>query len=573
MIIFEKCRWKNFLSTGDKFIELDLRKHASTLIVGHNGAGKSTLLDAISFALFGKAHRNINKPLLVNSINNKHCVVEVEFSIGKHSFKVVRGIKPARFEIWQNGQMANQDANSRDHQKFLEQNILKLNHKSFHQIVVLGSSSFVPFMQLPSNHRREVIEDLLDINIFSKMNTLLKEQVSNVKEQSKDITYNIDLLKDKIELQRKHIREITEIKSDQITKQKQRIKELAAEAYDISVANKSLTEQIQKFNLKELQESKKDVLSKIKTNTYQKGTIENKVQTLVEAAKFFETNDHCPTCDQDISEGVKSKKKSYYQVEAQELMSEMKTLESTKVEVEQSLLELEKVISDITDKQMEMLNNNNSISNLQKQIQRIESDMHTEDQVGDVTEANTTLSSLVDDKETLTERKLELLENKTYLEACSEMLKDTGIKTKIIREYLPVMNTLINKYLQVLDFFVQFNLDENFEETILSRHRDNFSYSSFSEGEKARIDLSLLFAWRQIAKMKNSVSTSLLILDETFDSSLDYDGVDNLLKILDTLDDDTNVFIISHKGDVLDGKFQDKIEFTKEGNFSVMIAN
>ena len=573
MIIFEKCRWKNFLSTGDKFIELDLRKHASTLIVGHNGAGKSTLLDAISFALFGKAHRNINKPLLVNSINNKHCVVEVEFSIGKHSFKVVRGIKPARFEIWQNGQMANQDANSRDHQKFLEQNILKLNHKSFHQIVVLGSSSFVPFMQLPSNHRREVIEDLLDINIFSKMNTLLKEQVSNVKEQSKDITYNIDLLKDKIELQRKHIREITEIKSDQITKQKQRIKELAAEAYDISVANKSLTEQIQKFNLKELQESKKDVLSKIKTNTYQKGTIENKVQTLVEAAKFFETNDHCPTCDQDISEGVKSKKKSYYQVEAQELMSEMKTLESTKVEVEQSLLELEKVISDITDKQMEMLNNNNSISNLQKQIQRIESDMHTEDQVGDVTEANTTLSSLIDDKETLTERKLELLENKTYLEACSEMLKDTGIKTKIIREYLPVMNTLINKYLQVLDFFVQFNLDENFEETILSRHRDNFSYSSFSEGEKARIDLSLLFAWRQIAKMKNSVSTSLLILDETFDSSLDYDGVDNLLKILDTLDDDTNVFIISHKGDVLDGKFQDKIEFTKEGNFSVMIAN
>ena len=570
MIHFKSCEWKNFLSTGNDPIKILLDKSPTTLIVGQNGAGKSTLLDAMSFALFNKPHRDINKNQLINSINQKKTEVTVEFNIGNQDFKIVRGIKPAKFEIWQNGNLINQASNARDYQKFLEQNILKLNHKSFHQVVVLGSSSFIPFMQLPAWSRRSVIEDLLDINIFSKMNTLLKERNTKIKDELVDINHQIELLKTKITAQSKYIKDLESLNQDQIEKKrdsikvhKTTIKETFEESKELGKGLETLLKEEEKRHKDNLQQSSQ--LNSLDLNYNQK------IKDLVEQARFYEENDHCPTCDQDVGPELKEKK-------IQIIQNDAKGIQQEKAGVEKELANLKKEMQDIADKtnqlkqkQQRINSNNERISVVQKEIDKIQKEINQlNSQTGDTGTAKKELKESRKSKEAFTEKKLEYVEERTYNEVIGEMLKDTGIKTKVIKQYLPVMNRLINQYLQILDFFVAFHLDENFNETIRSRHRDSFNYASFSEGEKQRIDLSLLFTWRQIAKLKNSAATNLLILDETFDSSLDHDGVDSLTKILDTLDSDSNTFIISHKGDILDGKFESKIQFVIERNFSQM---
>jgi DNA repair exonuclease SbcCD ATPase subunit len=566
MIVFKSLKYKNFLSTGDYFTSIDLLKSPTTLIVGHNGSGKSTILDAISFGLFGKPHRDINKPQLVNSINNRDCIVEVEFSVGPTAFRIVRGLKPGIFEIYQNGVLINQESHSRDYQKILEQNILKLNHKSFHQIVVLGSSSFIPFMQLPNNARREVIEDLLDINIFTKMNIVLKERTAKLRELLTNTNYEIDLIREKIKMQEKYIGDLKNLDAENVAKNLIKIHDLQNQVDQLLLENDEINKTVG-ANLDSVKkESNKLTDTKNKLSTYQT-QIESNIKTLVRDAKFYEENNNCPTCAQVLNDAFKQEKLGKVKVKAQELSQGRDKL----------LEEMNKVTADInsvTEKldgysklHNKIFSNNMTVSSLQRQIKSLENES-SKSKNTDTASAETVLSDLNSNSSELNDRRAGYYEEGTYNQAISEMLKDTGIKTKVIRQYLPVMNKLINGYLQVLDFFVSFNLDEAFDETIRSRHRDEFSYASFSEGEKQRIDLALLFTWRQIARMKNSISTNLLILDETFDSSMDSDGVENLIKILKTLEDNTNVFIISHKTDALDGKFNAKLEFYKEKNFS-----
>ncbi len=567
-IHFKSVRWKNFLSTGDEFTSVQLDRTPTTLIVGSNGAGKSTMLDALSFGLFGKPHRDIKKNQLINSINRKHAVVEVEFNAGKQEFRIVRSIKPNKFEIYQNGNLINQMSSVRDYQKFLEQNILKLNHKSFHQVVVLGSSSFIPFMQMPVWSRREVIEDLLDINIFTKMNGLLKERNSKIKEEIKDITHQIDLVNTRIDGQSKYIKNLESLNTDQISQKHDSISDLEGSINDLLEESQDLGKNLPTLIESQEAECKKNNSSVNQMNSYDM-QFNTKMKSLVQESKFYTDNDNCPTCDQVITEEKKSEKVSEISAKAKELNKASedlkKKLEEANSEVEASKAKLK----ELQDRQNKILGNNDKIGILQNEINKTLKEIEKlTGQTGDINQAKVELDGLRENKDTQTERKLKYLEERTYNEIIAELLKDTGIKTKIIKQYLPVMNKLINNYLQVLDFFVSFHLDETFTETIRSRHRDNFNYSSFSEGEKQRIDLALLFTWRQIAKMKNSASTNLLVLDETFDSSLDHDGIDNLTKILETLEEGSNVFIISHKGDILENKFRSKIEFYKEHNFS-----
>ena len=567
MIQFKSCRWKNFLSTGNDYININLEKSPTTLIVGQNGSGKSTLLDALSFGLFGKPHRDINKNQLINSVNGKKTIVEVEFEIGSKLFKIVRGIKPNKFEIYKDGKIINQASNARDYQKFLEQNILKLNHKSFHQIVVLGSSSFIPFMQLPAWSRREVIEDLLDIGIFSKMNQLLRERNANIKDQLVDLGHRLELTKTKMASQEKYIKDLQGINKDQINQKRDSIRTHKQEINTLFDESKKLGKNLSASMASEETNYQKqmDHIANIKSHNLQ---LNSEIKKLVKEAKFYEDNDNCPTCDQSISLDLKNEKITLVKTTAAEVQSEKEDLQRKLSVLSTTTTEINSNLDKLRNKQNKINSNNDSISLLQKEIDKIQKEINKlSGQTGDVKTAKDSLSQLRDNKDDLTEDKLKYTEERTYNEVIGEMLKDTGIKTKVVKQYLPVMNRLINEYLQVLDFFVAFHLDENFNETIRSRHRDTFNYASFSEGEKQRIDLSLLFTWRQIAKMKNSAATNLLVLDETFDSSLDIDGIESLTKILSTLDSDSNVFIISHKGDVLENKFRSKIEFWKDRNF------
>ena len=562
MIIFKSIKYKNFLSSGNYFTEIALNKSISTLIVGQNGAGKSTMLDAISFALFGKPHRKISKNQLINSINQKQALVEVEFSIGKAQFRIVRGIRPNTFEIWKDGSMINQSSHAMEYQKILEQNILKLNHKSFHQVVVLGSSSFIPFMQLNAGHRRNVIEDLLDINIFSKMNILLRERNSVLKENISKINNDTNIVKSKIEQQTKYIKDIAALTQEnkskyekQIKGGKEKIKNLQDENNNIS---KHLEESTASDELKDIQKEKNKAIAHI-------AEIKQEMKTIAKRGLFLEKNDVCPTCDQNIE----NKDKLIFDTknEAYQVQSTLNMVQDNSAAIDKKIIKLEEVMKGIKEKTDTLNANNREIVSINKSNEELQTYLESEVSA-DLTGAKQDLEMMNNDKESLFEEKLKLNEQFGYNNVIAEMLRDTGIKTKIIKQYLPTINKLVNQYLQVLDFFVSFNLDENFNETIRSRHRDDFTYDSFSEGEKQRIDLSLLFTWRQIAKMKNSVSTNLLVLDETFDSSLDHDGIENLLKILYTLDADSNTIIISHKGDILDGKFESKIEFYKDKNFS-----
>lgn len=568
MIRFEKLRYKNFLSSGNNFTEIDFTVSPTTLVVGHNGAGKSTMLDALSFALFGKPHRKISKPQLVNSINQKGTHVEVEFSIGSQKFKVVRGIKPNIFEIWQSGNMINQNSHAKEYQSVLEKNILKLTHKSFHQIVVLGSSSFVPFMQLSSGARREVIEDLLDINIFSKMNSLLKEKMSLLKEEIRDNTHQIEMIKTKINAQKKYLRDLSALNTAHRKEKEEEINRLHQEIAGLQDFN-SLHLEIANSELSSITENLEKVNTKKQKLIEFQSTFKSQIKAVVKEAKFFDENEHCPTCDQSIAEDLRETKKTAAHARAKDLNDAIAKSKTEMDKIEEVHTRLTEQLESARDLQSTVNQNNQTISRLQRDIDRIKEEIdEMVDTNSQFAEANTELDNLTNELHSQQDEKYKLNEQYSYHQVSAELLRDTGIKTKIIKQYIPVINTLTNQYLQTLDFFVHFDLNESFQETIRSRFRDNFSYDSFSEGEKQRIDLSLLFTWRQIAKMKNSVATNLLILDETFDSSLDDDGVDNLMKILYSLGEETNVFVISHKSELEDAQFNRRLEFVKEKNFS-----
>ena len=550
MILFKELTYKNFLSTGNNPIKIDLNKSRSTLIVGTNGKGKSTILDAISFALFNKPHRNVKRGGLVNSVNGKGCEVTIEFETAGHNWKVLRGIKPNKFEVYQDDNMIDQQTNVRDYQKFLEQNILKLNHKSFHQIVVLGSSSFIPFMQLKAWDRRDVIEDLLDIGVFSKMKTVLKTRNNIQKDLAKTNRIALNNQKDKIEYQKKHISQLEAINEDAKNSFDEEIK-------DTQEKIQSLKGDLDKYplGLRGTLNSLRKVREGLNT---EKGKHTHSMKELVGKAKFFEVNTACPTCTQEISESVKTSMLTDVKAQAKQTQEDINLNKTKYDETIKTLDDVQTQISEMANISSEISTYTGTMSKLvNKQVKEVDIDVPAKELV------NMTYD-LIDIQDNLTEAEDQVL----YNNIAAEMLKDTGIRTKIIREYLPAMNALINKYLQTLEFFVAFHLNENFEESIKSRHRDEFVYANFSEGEKMRIDLSLLFAWRQIAKMKNSTNTNLLILDETFDSSLDDEGTDNLMKILKTLEKGTNTFIISHKPDVLESKMEAKIQFTKSNNFS-----
>ena len=569
MIKFEKVRWKNFLSTGNQFTEIDLNRNETTLIIGENGAGKSTVLDALCFSLFGKPFRTISKSQLVNTVNAMETVVEIEFSIASRRYKVVRGIKPNKFEIWQNDKMLNQEANSRDYQKILEQQILKLNFRSFTQVVILGSSTFVPFMQLKAKFRREVVEDLLDIKIFSMMNMILKQRLKDLVIELQEVEYNYKLSGEKITMQKNYIENIKN-NAGIIIKEKQKSYEDNSKKLDEKVNNKKTLEETQKGLFESVEdqisiESKDVKLKDLRSTLIEKQKEKDKMIT------FFEKHDDCPVCTQDIPKDFKSEMIVTKEKEKKEIVDGLIKMEKEIDKTQSRLSEIVKVTNQIQDNSIQIAQLNTSIKELEKYQERLSNEI-TELEKSVINNSDEEkLKTLQEEFNTIEKNRKDLKEEKVYKEATRAMLQDTGIKTKIIKQYLPIMNQLINKYLASMEFYVNFTLDENFDETIKSRFRDNFNYASFSEGEKMRIDLALLFTWRAIAKMKNSTNTNLLILDEIFDSSLDSAGTDEFLKILNTLEGE-NVFVISHKQDVLVDKFKHTLKFEKNKNFSKMVV-
>ena len=569
MIKFEKVRWKNFLSTGNQFTEIDLNRNETTLIIGENGAGKSTVLDALCFSLFGKPFRTISKSQLVNTVNAMETVVEIEFSISSRRYKVIRGIKPNKFEIWQNDVMLNQEANNRDYQKILEQQILKLNYRSFTQVVILGSSTFVPFMQLKAKFRREVVEDLLDIKIFSMMNMILKQRLKDLVIELQEVEYNYKLSGEKINMQESYIENIKN-NAGIIIKEKQ------------SNYDNNFIELNKKINSKkELEKTQKTLFESVtdQINIESKDVkLKDLRSTLIEKQKekdkmiaFFEKHDDCPVCTQDIPKDFKSEMIVTKEKEKKEIVNGLTKMEEEIDKTQSRLSEIVKVTNEIQDNSIQIAQLNTSIKELEKFQERLSNEI-TELEKSTINNSDEEkLKTLQEEFSGIEKNRKDLKEEKIYKEATRAMLQDTGIKTKIIKQYLPIMNQLINKYLASMEFYVNFTLNENFDETIKSRFRDNFNYASFSEGEKMRIDLALLFTWRAIAKMKNSTNTNLLILDEIFDSSLDSAGTDEFLKILNTLEGE-NVFVISHKQDVLVDKFKHTLKFEKNKNFSKMVV-
>jgi len=569
LITFKTVKWKNFLSTGNQFTEVQLDRSSTTLIIGENGAGKSTILDALCFGLFNKPFRNISKGQLVNSVNNGSALVEVEFNVNSKDVKVIRGIKPNKFEVWIGDTMINQDANARDYQKHLEQQILGLNYRSFTQVVILGSSTFVPFMQLSTKARREVVEDILDIKIFSLMNFLLKSKTKELNEEIRNVEYQHDITREKISLQERFIEDVANNKSDIITENKKKVSDNEKNITSKEEEIKTLSDE--KESLSFSAEKKTRTEAKIRELSKTDAALINKRGNHEKQIEFFQNNSECPTCEQSITESTKQTQIESRTAKIEELDRAIGELEQMEKSEEEYLEQILRDLEDIRSADVEIAKIRSSISELEKFNKKLEKDI-AKYEAGSVSDDDKEkLSELKGAIKIVEELKSKLTEDKFYNDIARNLLQDSGIKTKIVKQYLPIMNKLVNTYLSSMDFFVNFNIDENFNETIKSRFRDEFSYASFSEGEKMRIDLALLFTWRAIAKMKNSTNTNLLILDEIFDSSLDNTGTDDFLKILNTFDKQ-NVFVISHKQDILIDKFRDVIQFKKEKNFSHMVA-
>jgi len=569
MILFQKVRYKNFLSTGQQFIEIDLDKANTTLVVGENGAGKSTMLDALCFGLFQRPFRNIKKDQLINSINEKECIVEVEFIVGQKNYKIIRGIKPNKFEIWCDGDMLNQDAAQRDYQKHLEQQILKLNYRSFTQVVILGNASFVPFMQLRARHRRQVVEEILDIEIFSKMNLLFREKQKNQDELIKQTDFSYQLVDNKIDDKKKYIDDISNRSKDLADSKKA---ELNKSITDIT----NYEEDIKKVRV-DIAVLQKLVIDEAKVNDKHKklhnmeAKLENTCNKHKKDLGFFQTHNDCPVCQQAIDEAYKSTMMSKKAEKIQELEIALGQIDKEIKTSEMKLDTINKTMVTIREKELLINRYETSIEEIKKQTVRLgqeiadlqDEKVSTAEQTGELNQLRERIADLEKDK---LNQKNEML----YIDTARHLMQDTGIKTKIIKQYLPIMNQLINKNLANMDFFVNFSLDEEFNETIKSRHRDEFNYHSFSEGEKLRIDLAILFTWREIAKLKNSTNTNLLILDEIFDSSLDSSGTDEFMRILHNTMAKENIFVISHKGDTLIDKFPRVMKFEKYKNFTRM---
>jgi len=569
MIIFEKIKWRNLLSTGNNWTEVNLRSTQTTVIIGTNGAGKSTILDALTFVLFNKPFRKINKSQLLNSMNEKDCSVEIDFTIGSTNWFIRRGMKPNIFEIYRNGQMLNQSSSVNDQQKWLEQNVLKMNYKSFTQIVILGSSAFVPFMQLTGSNRREVIEDLLDIKIFSAMNTIIRDKIKHIRDEVKTLELKKESLNDKVEMQENFIEELENRSKKNISDKQGKIKQLTVEA-DTHIEHNQLIES----NVNDLigeQEKVSGAGSKLKKLNNLKGKLSNKVSTITKEHKFFTENTVCPTCTQTIEEEFRLNRIDDAQSKAKELQSGYKELEEaikTEEEREHQFTNLSKEITKLTHG---ISQNNTRISGCQKQVRELESEIQTittqlENRNSEHEKLNTFNENLRETYDLLGDKKQKI----SYHAFAYSLLKDGGVKSKIIKKYLPLINQQVNKYLRMMDFYINFKLDEEFNETIQSPIHEDFSYASFSEGEKMRIDLALLFTWREIARYKNSVNTNLLIMDEVFDSSLDGMGTEEFLKIIKYVIKDANVFVISHK-QALHDRFEGMIQFEKVKGFSRMV--
>ena len=564
MIHFTKVRWKNFLSTGNAFTEIQLDKNDSTLIVGENGAGKSTMLDALCFGLYGKPFRKVKKDQLINSVNGRDVLVEIELRTHDHQYTIRRGIKPSLFEIIEDGVLIDQDAAARDYQEMLEKHILKLSMKSFTQIVILGSSSFVPFMQLTTNVRREVIEDLLDIRVFSSMALLLKDRIATNRQSYTLVENDINNVLNNIKLQEKLRQDLAQEKSEKIDEYLARIEEARktlmrneAEAATIETEIDEFLEQI---------DDKETVSTRIQKILNLESNLEKKKANARKTIKFYHDNDECPTCTQTIDSAIKCEKIDEKEKVVSEVDDALQTLQSSLGEAELRLSEITRVQREISSRQHLLRDIHSAIKTSQKEISLWDREIESAKQK--TTSFNeSTILELKEQQNTFLNRKNEILEDREMFDLASIILRDSGIKSRIIKQYIPVINTLVNKYLAAMDFFVKFELNESFEEKILSRHRDDFTYDSFSEGEKMRIDLSLLFTWRSIARMKNSAHTNLLILDEVFDASLDANGCDEFLKLIHSLEN-SNIFVISHKGDVLHDKFSNTLRFTKQKNFS-----
>jgi len=570
MITFHKIRWKNFLSTGNQYTEIDFEKNSTTLIIGSNGAGKSTVLDALTFSLYGKPFRKINKPQLPNSVNEKDCRVEVEFSVNNINWKVIRGIKPNIFEIHRNDTLLDQDAAALDQQKWLEKNVLKMNYKSFTQIVILGSSTFVPFMQLSAQNRREVIEDLLDIKIFSSMGIVIKEKIRSIKDELKVLELKKETLKDKLDMQKEFIEELENRGKQNIKEKEESIQGLLTEENDLMNASEGINEELS--SLQQRLENYTGATEKLRKLGNLKGKISNKVSTITKEHKFFTENTVCPTCTQSIEETFRINKINDAQSKAKELQSGYKELEDAikeEEERERQFLIVSKEISTLTN---DISKNNTRISGCQRQIRNLESEIQRiTEQLANRNTEHDKLETFKDNLKTTYEELATKKDEISYYDFTYSLLKDGGVKSKIIKKYLPLINQQVNRYLQMMDFYINFTLDEEFNETVQSPIHDNFSYSSFSEGEKMRIDLALLFTWREVARTKNSVNTNLLIMDEVFDSSLDGFGTQEFIKIIRYVIQDANVFVISHKTG-LEDRFESVLKFEKIKGFSRMVA-
>ena len=569
-IIFKSVSYKNFLSTGNVENNILLDKSRTTLIMGRNGEGKSTILDALTFGIFGKPFRDVKLSQLINSINGKQLLVTIEFSIGPKEYKIIRGMKPTVFEIYEDGIMLNQDAASKDYQKILEQQIIRSNYKTFTQIVILGSASFVPFMQLKSVQRREVVEDVLDIRIFSIMNQLLKDRISITKDSISKLDSDIKIARAKVESQTAIIKAMNVAKSDTVQVLLEKITNNDLQIEKCQFASNALVEELS--HLRELVNDKDSLENSIQDVNRKIHTCVASVNQNVTHNHFFNENDVCSTCAQEINEDYKIKISTDLQSKIDDDKSKITALEKAYDNLQESLKNIRQIQNTITDKNIELSTTNNTISLLNKHNSQYLLEIESVKQdTTNIDEEKKKLKDLASETVQQINQKTILLDERAIQDVSSQLLKDTGIKTAIIREYLPVMNQLINKYLAIMDTYIQFNLDESFNETIKSRFRDDFTYASFSEGEKKKLDVAILFAWRQIARMKNSVSTNLLILDEIFDGSLDSSATDSLLQLLNEVSKDANIFVISHKGDILNDKFHSILRIEKRNDFSVIV--